>query len=226
MRNSVIIVAGGSGTRMGHQVPKQFLELEGKPVLMHSMECFSRFDPSIDMVLVLPEDQTDSWKELCRVHQFSLRHHLVKGGKSRFHSVRNGLEVAEKSGLIAVHDGVRPLVSRETIGRCFREAGLRGAAIPVLPVSETVRRGTMEQSETVDRAQYYTVQTPQVFQAGILAAAYKQSWRESFTDDASVVEQSGCPVTMVLGNPENIKITYPQDLIIASAFIKHKKDTN
>jgi 2-C-methyl-D-erythritol 4-phosphate cytidylyltransferase len=150
---------------------------------------------------------------------------VVKGGETRFHSVKNGIETLTETDLVAIHDGIRPLVSWQTIDNCFRQAGASGAAIPALPVNETLRRGSLEQSFTVDRNLYFIVQTPQVFKYELLKKSYMQEWDPSFTDDASVVEKSGFPVTMVPGNRENLKITHKEDLIIATAYIKKKKDT-
>jgi 2-C-methyl-D-erythritol 4-phosphate cytidylyltransferase len=225
MKNSVIIVAGGSGSRMGSDLPKQFILLENRPVLMWTISCFIEYDPTISVVVVLPESQISFWKELCIKHAFDHPHLVVSGGETRFHSVKNGLNAMEESDLIAVHDGVRPLVSQQTISNCFKLAAESGTAIPVLPVNETLRRGTPVNSVTVDRELYYTVQTPQVFQWKILKAAYSQIWNSAFTDDASVVEQYGVPVRMVPGNRDNLKITHPEDLIVASAYYKKKKGT-
>jgi 2-C-methyl-D-erythritol 4-phosphate cytidylyltransferase len=225
MRKSVILVAGGNGTRMGTDLPKQFLELEEYPVLMWSILCFLEYDPEISVVVVLPESQINYWKELCHKFNFSYQHQVAKGGETRFHSVRNGIESLTETDLVAIHDGVRPLVSRQTIENCFRQAASSGAAIPALPVNETLRRGSLEQSLTVDRNIYFVVQTPQVFKYPLLKKSYLQVWDPSFTDDASVVEKHGYPVTMVPGNRENLKITHIEDLIIATAYIKKKKDT-
>jgi 2-C-methyl-D-erythritol 4-phosphate cytidylyltransferase len=225
MKKSVIIVAGGSGSRMENEIPKQFILLENRPVLMWTILCFIQYDPTMPVVLVLPESQITYWNELCKAYAFDHPHHVVKGGKTRFQSVKNGLDVLEESDLVAVHDGVRPLVSRETIENCFNHAARTGAAIPVLPLDESLRTGTLEHSKTVDRRLFYTVQTPQIFQTPILKKAYSQNWRTTFTDDASVVEESGFPVTMVSGNPENIKITHPWDLWIAEAYLKKREGT-
>lgn len=225
MRNCVIIVAGGTGTRMGSDLPKQFILLENRPVLMWTISCFIQFDPSISVVVVLPESQISYWQELCTKYTFSYPHQVVKGGDTRFMSVKNGLEVVDDAEIVAIHDGVRPLVSQRTIGLCFSLAAKTGSAIPVLPMNETLRTGTLENSHTVDRAAYYAVQTPQVFRAELLKEAYKQDWNSSFTDDASVVEKAGCQVTMVPGDPENLKITHPVDLLVASEYLKNKKDT-
>lgn len=224
-RKSVIIVAGGIGSRMGTDLPKQFLLLEDYPVLMWTILCFIQYDPGISVVVVLPENQIELWKELCLKHAFHHTHQLAEGGETRFHSVRNGLKILAETDLVAIHDGVRPLVSQCTIDNCFKQAAATGAAIPVLPVNETLRRGTLEQSLTVDRNKYFAVQTPQVFKFQLLEDAYALDWDPSFTDDASVVEKSGSPIIMVPGNRENLKITNLEDLIIAGAYLKKKKDT-
>ena len=225
MRKSVIIVAGGSGSRMGSKLPKQFILLENRPILMWTISCFIRYDFTIPVVVVLPESQIDYWKELCTKYAFNHSHRVVIGGETRFHSVKNGLDALEETDLIAIHDGVRPFVSQVTIENCFNQAAKTGAAIPVLPVNETLRTGTMEQSRTVDRTIFYTVQTPQVFQTSLLKEAYTQTWDAVFTDDASVVENRGFPVIMVPGNRDNIKVTHSEDLLIARAYLKKKKDT-
>lgn len=216
MHNSVIIVAGGSGTRMGTEIPKQFLSIGGMPVLMQTINNFYRFDPSLQIILVLPRNETERWKALCTIHHFATIHQIVSGGVTRFQSVKNGLSQISDSNLVAIHDGVRPLVSHETLSRCFQCASEKGTAIPVLPIHESVRQGDMIHSIPVDRAQYFTVQTPQVFKLSILQEGYKQVWHPSFTDDASVVEHMGIEVNLVMGNRENIKITYPEDLQIAN----------
>ncbi len=223
MKKSVIIVAGGSGTRMESEIPKQFILLENRPVLMWTISCFIVYDPAISVVVVLPEYQISFWKELCIKYAFNHPHQVIKGGNTRFLSVKNGLEMIGNSGLVAVHDGVRPLVSQDTIDRCFKQAAQSGAAIPVLPVNETLRTGTMENSKTVDRAVYYAVQTPQIFRTSMLKEAYKQEWNASFTDDASVVEKTGNQVMLVTGNTENLKITYPLDLLVAGEYLKKER---
>ena len=220
MKRSVIIVAGGSGNRMGNDVPKQFILLENRPVLMWTIACFSVYDPAIEIIVVLPEAQIDFWKELCVKYAFNHLHRVVKGGDLRFQSVKNGLALIGDSELVAIHDGVRPLVSQDTIDRCFTQAAKGGSAIPVLPVNESLRKGTPDSSQAVDRSGYFTVQTPQVFLSSILKEAYTQDPDASFTDDASVVEKNGIRVAMVPGNYENIKITYPSDLLTAGNFLK------
>ncbi|NEW82357.1 MAG: 2-C-methyl-D-erythritol 4-phosphate cytidylyltransferase [Mariniphaga sp.] len=219
MSNSCIIVAGGNGSRMGTELPKQFLLIEGIPVLMHTIRNFYDFDSSLQLILVLPEIEIINWNDLCRKYDFAISHQVIAGGDTRFQSVKNGLSLALDCNLIAVHDGVRPLVSHETLARCFKGAAENGTAIPVLPANESLREGTMSESAPVDRSRFYLVQTPQVFKASILQGSYKQAYISEFTDDASVVEHTGTSVHLVLGNRENIKITFPEDLMIAALFL-------
>lgn len=220
MNKYALIVAGGKGLRMGGELPKQYLPLgDGKPVLMHTLEAFSNYDPHIELILVLPAEQESFWRELCAKHRFELPHQIAKGGDTRFHSVKNGLELTGDSGLVGVHDGVRPFVSPEVIGRCYETAAASKAVVPVVEVVETVRKLTESGSETVDRNLFRLVQTPQVFDVALLKAAYAQEYTPFFTDDASVVEAMGVPVILVEGNRENIKITTPFDLKIAAALI-------
>ena len=216
-----IIVAGGKGLRMGSDLPKQFIPVEGRPVLMRTLDTFHACDPSIRLILVLPRDHQPYWQELCREYGFCVPHRIADGGATRFHSVQNGLAlVDEADALVAVHDGVRPFVSHEVIARCYQEAALHGAVVPVVPVVETVRHLLPEGSETVSRDAYRLVQTPQTFRAPLLRRAYGQSFRDAFTDDASVVEALGHAVHLVEGNRENIKITTPFDLIVARALVQ------
>ena len=212
-----IIVAGGKGLRMGADLPKQFLPIGGKPVLMRTLEAFYAYNPAVRIVLVLPCDQQDYWQKLCREHGFSLPHMVADGGETRFHSVRNGLRLVEAPGWVAVHDGVRPFVSQEVIARCFRLAAEKRAVVPVVPVVETLRQIEGDSSRTVSRDAYRLVQTPQVFDSALLKEAYAQPYTPAFTDDASVVEAMGVPVYLTEGNRENIKITTPFDLKVAEA---------
>ena len=218
MTYTVLIVAGGKGLRMGSDLPKQFLPIGGKPVLMHTIEAFHHFDRTMKIILVLPQEQQTYWQELCAKHSFVLEHPVVDGGETRFHSVKNGLACVN-SGLVGVHDGVRPFVSPEVIKRCYELAAIKKAVIPVIDVVETVRHITETGSETVSRNDYKLVQTPQVFDAELLKQAYAQEYTPFFTDDASVVEAMGIPVCLVEGNRENIKITTPFDLKISSALV-------
>ena len=218
MTYTVLIVAGGKGLRMGSDLPKQFLPIGGKPVLMHTIEAFHHFDRTMKIILVLPQEQQTYWQELCAKHSFVIEHTVVDGGETRFHSVKNGLACVN-SGLVGVHDGVRPFVSPEVIKRCYELAAIKKAVIPVIDVVETVRHITETGSETVSRNDYKLVQTPQVFDAELLKQAYAQEYTPFFTDDASVVEAMGIPVCLVEGNRENIKITTPFDLKISSALV-------
>ena len=218
MTYTVLIVAGGKGLRMGSDLPKQFLPIGGKPVLMHTIEAFHHFDRTMKIILVLPQEQQTYWQELCAKHSFVIEHTVVDGGETRFHSVKNGLACVN-SGLVGVHDGVRPFVSPEVIKRCYELAAIKKAVIPVIDVVETVRHITETGSETVSRNDYKLVQTPQVFDAELLKQAYAQAYTPFFTDDASVVEAMGIPVCLVEGNRENIKITTPFDLKISSALV-------
>ena len=215
MKKYIIIVAGGKGLRMGAEIPKQFLILNDKPVLMHTIDAFYNYDPSIKIILVLPEEQQDYWTELCEKFDFKINHQTVSGGETRFHSVRNGLSIApEKDVIIGIHDGVRPLVSKDVISRCFDKAAEKGVAFPVVPVVETLRKKTGTGSIIVNRADYCLVQTPQVFNSEIIKKAYQQDFSDKFTDDVSVVESlNEYPIYEVEGASENIKITTPIDLI-------------
>ena len=219
MCRTALIVAGGKGLRMGSELPKQFLPIGGKPVLMRTLEAFHRFDEKMQIILVLPREQQDFWRELCEEHGFDIKHLIADGGETRFHSVKNGLALVNGIVVVGIHDGVRPFVSQEVIARCFREAVVRKAVIPVIDVVETVRHLTESGSETVSRNDYKLVQTPQVFDADLLKRAYEQEFTPFFTDDASVVEAMGVPVYLVEGNRENIKITTPFDLKVASALL-------
>ena len=213
----VIIVAGGKGLRMGGEVPKQFLPVGGVPVLMRTLRRFREYSETLRIILVLPREQQDYWRELCREYHFEVDYELANGGQTRFHSVQNGLQLIDDKaeGLVGVHDGVRPFVSVDVIRRCYAEARQQQAVIPVTPVVETLRHKPTQQN--VLRSDYCLVQTPQVFDIQLLKAANRQPYTEAFTDDASVVEAYGHQVTMVDGNRENIKITTPFDLLIEEA---------
>lgn len=219
----IIIVAGGKGLRMGGDLPKQFMPLHGKPVLMHTIERFRAYSDELKIILVLPHEQQDYWRQICQKHNFNVEHTVVDGGQTRFHSSQNGVAAVpdDATGVIGIHDGVRPFVSEETIARCFEAARQFGAALPVLPVTDTLRRVTDDGGYNVQRNDYRTVQTPQTFDAQLLKQAFKQPYSDNFTDDASVVEALGNKVTMVDGNRENIKLTTPFDLVVAEALIKN-----
>jgi len=215
-----IIVAGGKGERMQADIPKQFIEIHGKPLLMHTLEAFYHYDASIQLILVLPSIQIDFWKGLCIKHSFNLPHQIISGGETRYNSVLNGLELIKRPALVAVHDGVRPFVSSETIKRCFDEAEKHGSAIPVVDLVDSIRQITETGSHSVDRMKYKLVQTPQVFDSEILKKAYQQNFSILFTDDASVVEALGVKIALVEGNRENIKITTGFDLELAETLFK------
>lgn len=217
-----IIVAGGRGLRMGGELPKQFLPLGGKPVLMRTLEIFEGEVNRI--ILVLPEDHIPFWQELCQRYHFTLPHTVALGGETRFHSVRSGLSHLPQEGLVAVHDGVRPLVSRVLIRRSFEEAERSGAALPACPVTDSLRlRQDEGKSEAVDRSRYVAVQTPQTFDLGRLQQAYEQAYSPLFTDDASVYEaESLGSITLIDGEATNIKLTTPRDLLLAELLLLTK----
>ena len=217
-----IIVAGGRGLRMGGELPKQFLPLSGKPVLMRTLELFEGEVSRI--ILVLPEDHIPFWQELCERYHFTLAHTVALGGETRFHSVRSGLSHLPQAGLVAVHDGVRPLASRALIRRSFEEAERSGAALPACPVTDSLRlRQDEGKSEAVDRSRYVTVQTPQTFDLGRLQRAYEQAYSPLFTDDASVYEAASLgSITLIDGEETNIKLTTPHDLLLAELLLREK----
>lgn len=225
MADYAIIVAGGKGLRMGGGVPKQFLPVGGLPILMRTIRRFRAYSASLRIILVLPQAQHDYWTALCRQYHFEEDYQLADGGETRFHSVRNGLALVpdDEDGVVGVHDGVRPFASTEVIGRCYEEAQLKQAVIPVTPVVETLRYMAGKQGgENVLRSDYRLVQTPQTFSIALLKKAYRQPYDDRFTDDASVVESIGGTVTAVEGNRENIKITTPFDMTIAKALVEQQ----
>ena len=217
----VIIVAGGKGLRMGSDIPKQFLPIGGKPVLMRTLERFREYSADLQIILVLPEAQQAYWQELCEKYDFKVKYQLANGGQTRFHSVQNGLALVpdDAEGVVGVHDGVRPFPSIEVIKNCYETARTAKAVIPVIPVVETLRHLEGDSSVTVPRGDYRLVQTPQTFDIQLLKAANRQPYNDGFTDDASVVESYGHAITLVEGNRENIKITTPYDLKIAEVLI-------
>lgn len=224
MERFAILVAGGQGLRMGGDVPKQFLPLGGRPVLMHTIDRFREVFPDMHIIVVLPQGQHDYWHDLCRRHHLEGGFLTAPGGDTRFHSVLNGLNTIPadvSEGLVGVHDGVRPFVSRDTLRRCYEEAARSGTAVPVVPVVETLRHVSPDgESMTVPRSDYRLVQTPQVFSLSLLRRAYRQPYAPQFTDDASVVEALGERITLVEGNRENIKLTTPADLLLAKGIME------
>lgn len=220
MHKYAIIVAGGKGERMGASTPKQFLELAGKPILIHTLEKFKQTIPSIEIILALPENQIDFWEGLFYKYELpKVPHQILKGGETRFHSVKNALALVKENSIVAIHDGVRPLVSTQTIEDCFAEAEKKGNAIPVIDVIDSLRKVHKEENEAVPRSCYKIVQTPQCFRSELILKAYQQEFDAAFTDDASVLEKFGETINLVEGNRENIKITTAEDLIFAEALI-------
>ena len=224
MKKYLIVVAGGKGMRMGGEMPKQFQLLGGKPVVMVTLERLHAIDPTMQIILVLPAEHFELWKELCKEHSFAVPLLLAQGGTTRFHSVQNGLAQVDDidEALVGVHDGVRPFVSERVLDDCYREAWIHGAAIPMIDIQDSLRHivGVNGVTEVVPRDRYRLVQTPQVFRLSLLRRAYEQRFVESFTDDASVVEALGEQVVGVDGNRENIKLTTPFDLMVAKTIIE------
>lgn len=221
--NTIIITAGGFGKRMGSELPKQFLKISGKAILMHTLEAFYNYDSTNQLLLTLPEDWHEYWLNECAISNFSIPHELIPGGEERFHSIQNAIKVA-KGNIIAVHDGVRPLVCEKTIKRCFETAERIGSAVPVIPAKESVRWTKNNVSKSVPRKEYVLVQTPQVFHAHILKKAYSFPYEPHFTDDASLVEKAGFSINLVEGNEENLKITHPVDLLLAEVLFNQRKE--
>ena len=217
MNKAAVLVAGGKGMRMGTSLPKQYLPLAGKPVLMHTLEKFFSADPSLLLILVLPKDDFEYWNSLCVSHAFVLPHQLVPGGESRFQSVKNGLMALPfQEGLVAIHDGVRPFVSEKVIQNSFELAAEKGSAIPVVALKDALRKvETSGESSFQDRAHFRLVQTPQTFQLKPLLQAFAVEELAIFTDDATVYEHQGWKISLIEGNPENIKLTTPEDLAFA-----------
>jgi 2-C-methyl-D-erythritol 4-phosphate cytidylyltransferase len=208
-------VAGGTGTRMNAGIPKQFLILAGKPMLMHCMQAFDHAYPGIELVLALPAGQFSAWENLCKQYTFNLAHLIAPGGETRFHTVQQALSFLPGEGLVAIHDGARPLVSEFLIRTAFQTAEGLGNCVPVLPLTESLRMVNGETSLPVDRSAFRMVQTPQVFYTNALQQAYKQPFSQRFTDDAMVAESMGETIHLIHGDPVNLKITHPYDLHLA-----------
>jgi 2-C-methyl-D-erythritol 4-phosphate cytidylyltransferase len=217
VKKHTIIVAGGAGKRMGGPVPKQLMPLKGRPLLCWTIEAFHKFDPTMPIIVVLPELHIRIWEALCIGHHFYVEHEVVAGGEERFHSVRNGLAAVKHDGLVAVHDGVRPLVSVELIDRCFKAAEEHGAVIPVVSISSSVREVNGGTSKPIDRSRLRAVQTPQCFQVGLLRKAFELPFDPAFTDEATLVERVGAKVHLVDGEERNIKVTTPADMAVCTA---------
>lgn len=218
-----IIVAGGKGTRIKSVVPKQFLELNGLPILMHTINAFLRYSKDIVIILVLPEDDFETWQALCAKHNFTVKLMLQKGGDTRFQSVKNGLEKIEGNGLVAIHDGVRPLVSEDIIGASYRLAAVHQTAVAAVRLKESIRMTDQDNTKAVDRSKFRLIQTPQTFDVALIKKSYQIKDDPGLTDDASVVERTGQVISLFEGSYENIKITTPEDLIVARALLDSRK---
>jgi 2-C-methyl-D-erythritol 4-phosphate cytidylyltransferase len=214
-----LIVAGGKGTRIKSKLPKQFIELKGLPILMHTINAFYRYSETITIILVLPEDDFETWEALCRKHHFNKPLILQKGGESRFQSVRNGLTRITEEGLVAIHDGVRPLVSADIIGASFRLAAVHESAVAAVRLKESIRMTDQDNTKAMDRSRFRLIQTPQTFKVSLIQQAYEIKEDPSLTDDASVAERAGHVISLFEGSYENIKITTPEDLRIAEALL-------
>lgn len=217
----LIIVAGGKGERMKSTTPKQFLEIHGRPLLIHTLNVFAAALNDVRIIVVLPREQMETWKRLTEQHKFTLPHEIAEGGPTRFHSVKSGLHcIEDDNSIVGIHDAVRPLVAPEVILQCYADAAFYGTAVPVIPVTETLRERHGSSSTPVNRQDYALVQTPQVFRTALIKKAYLQNYRDEFTDDATVVEFDNVNVHLLPGNPENIKITTPLDLSLAAVLMK------
>ena len=221
MQKYVIIVAGGSGTRMNNAIPKQFIELHGKPILMHSIEIFAKAVYEINIILVLPLPFRKQWETLCKTHNFKTPYQLAEGGETRFHSVKNGLALIPENSVVGIHDAARPLVSKQTIRNAFETAEQKGNASPAIQINESIREVKNNHNKAIDRSTVFIIQTPQCFQSNLIKKAFLQEYRSTFTDDASVLEAMGEKINLIEGNTENIKITTPIDLIIAEAIMQN-----
>ena len=223
MDQIAIIVAGGSGKRMTTRIPKQFLLLNGDPVLMRTVRAFHQYNPDMQFIIVLPPDQVEYWQTLCENHTFNIPHKIVEGGKTRHHSVKNALEKVRSGCMVAVHDGVRPLISNVLIKTCFETAKIYGNAVPAVELTESIRRVKGRKNTSADRCGFRLVQTPQVFKSDILIEAFRQPYNAEFTDEATLVESAGHLVHLVKGQPENIKITTITDMLFATAILENKE---
>lgn len=218
LKKSIIITAGGSGKRMGVKMPKQFMNLNDKPILMHTIGRFYKINPEFEIIITLPEKHLKTWKDLCIKHKFKVPHHTVNGGKERYHSVKNAL--AFSSGdLIAIHDGVRPVISRKLVDELFELAEKKGAVVPTIELNESLRKVSEKNFKSVDRSKYRIVQTPQVFKADILKKAYQITYSKNITDDATLVEKTGQKIHLIEGDVNNIKITYPRDMMLVERLL-------
>jgi len=224
MDKFAIIVAGGSGSRMGTHTPKQFLPLQGQPVLMHTIRAFYHYHPKIHITVVLPAPQKAHWKSLVEKHRFPIPHQTVNGGETRFHSVKNGLKNIHSRGLVAIHDGVRPLVTKKIIASTFEMAEKSGCGVAATPLKESIRIIEQQSSKALNRSMYRLVQTPQTFRIEKLKSAYEIPFTADINDDASVAERAGLNIQLTEGSFENIKITTPEDLLLAEAILQSRNN--
>jgi len=215
-----VIVAGGTGSRMGGDIAKQFLDLGDKPVILHTVEAFMKLSFPVEIILVVPSAYRQYWKDYCSEKHLAFSHILVSGGITRFHSVKNALKYVTKDAIVAIHDGVRPFVSKDFLESLFKLAQEKEAVVPVIQVVDSMRKLTGEgKSEFANREEFVIVQTPQIFHSDIILKAYEQAYSPLFTDDASVVESIGTKIFLAEGNCYNIKITKPEDLVLAQTII-------
>ena len=219
LQEYAIVVAGGKGTRIKSLVPKQFIELSGLPILMHTITAFREYSSELRIVLVLPQDDEERWKSLCAKHQFDVPLTIVHGGETRFQSVKNGLALVPDNSLVAIHDGVRPLVSSDIIGASFRLAAVHGTAVTAVRLKDSIRITDQDNTKAVDRSKFRLIQTPQTFKSELIKKAYQTKEEVSMTDDASVAEHAGHLISLFEGSYENIKVTTGDDLVVAEALL-------
>jgi len=218
-----LLVAGGKGTRIKSSLPKQFIELVGKPILLHTIEAFISYSDNIKIILVLPEDDFPIWESICKKFNFSYPIVLQKGGETRFQSVKNGLGRIEGEGLVAIHDGVRPLISSDIIGASFRLAAAHQSAVAAVRLKESIRMTDQDNTKAMDRSKFRIIQTPQTFHLQLIKKAYEIKEDPNLTDDASVAEKAGHIISLFEGSYENIKITTSEDLVVAEALMNSRK---
>ena len=224
MKEYLIIVAGGIGKRFDSKIPKQFLNIAGKPLLMHTISVFYNYSKELEIFLVLPREYFEFWENLCHENKFEINHRLVEGGSERFYSVKNALKFIPDKSYVAIHDGVRPNVDQTIIKKCFSEVKKFGNAIPASKIYDSIRQISDEgKSITIDRNKFRIIQTHQTFYSNKIKKAYLQEFDECFTDDASVLESMGEEIHLIEGNPENIKVTKKYDLLFCRSFIKNQK---
>jgi 2-C-methyl-D-erythritol 4-phosphate cytidylyltransferase len=220
MKYYAIIVGGGSGSRMNSDVPKQFLVLNGRPVLMRTIEAFYSSELQPEIIVVLNTGFHAYWTQLCKDHNFTIPHQLAAGGSQRFHSVKNGLQYVQDNSVVAIHDAVRPLVTQNLITAAFHQAKEKGSAVAAIKSKDSVRQQTSNGTIGLNRDEIYLIQTPQVFRSEILNKAYEQEYTNEFTDDASVVERSGEAIALIEGDVMNLKITFPEDILLAGIYLQ------